>query len=195
MRIVLASSNEHKIREIRQILDGTGIEVLGLEALGAMPEIPEDHDSFEENALQKANFVFVRTGEPCVADDSGLEVDALDGRPGVHSKRFTAEATAESNNRHLLELMHSQSQRTARFRCVLALVGPKGQATVSGACEGEIARSASGDGGFGYDPLFLPVEFPGRSMAELSPEEKNRMSHRGRAFRQLPALLEQLGLL
>jgi XTP/dITP diphosphohydrolase len=195
MRIVLATRNEHKIREILQILEGTGIEVLGLDALGELPEIPEDHDSFEENALQKARFVFDRTGELCVADDSGLEVDALNGRPGVHSKRFTLEATAESNNRHLLELMQSQDQRGARFRCAIALVGPTGQATASGACEGTIAWESSGEGGFGYDPLFLPVEFPGRSMAEISPEEKNRVSHRGRAFRQLPALLEQLGLL
>ena len=194
MRIVLASRNEHKVREIRQILHNTGVEVLGLDALGDLPDIPEDHETFEENALQKACYVFDRTGELCVADDSGLEVDALLGRPGVHSKRFTPEATAESNNRHLLELMASHDQRRARFRCVIALVGSSGRATASGACEGEIARSLSGDGGFGYDPLFLPVEFPGQSMAELSSQEKNRISHRGRAFRQLPTLLEQLGL-
>ena len=195
MRIVLASRNEHKILESRQILQNTGLEVLGLDALVDLPEIPEDHDSFEENALQKACFVYERTGELCVADDSGLEVDALGGRPGVHSKRFTPEATAESNNHHLLKLMETQDQRSARFRCVIALVGSTGQATASGACEGSVAREISGEGGFGYDPLFLPVEFPGRSMAEISSEEKNQVSHRGRAFRQLPSLLEQLGLL
>lgn len=195
MRIVLASRNEHKIREIRQILAHTEVEVLGLEAVGDLPEIPEDHDSFEENALQKARFVFERSGELCVADDSGLEVDALNGQPGVRSKRFTPEATAESNNRHLLSRMQTQTKRSARFRCAIALVGPTGEATASGACEGEIAQDLRGAGGFGYDPLFLPVEFPGQSMAEIQPEEKNRISHRGRAFQQLPALLEQLGLL
>ena len=192
MRIYLASRNENKIREIHQILGDSNFEVLGLDSLPDLPEIPEDHDTFEENALQKAHFVFERTGELCVADDSGLEVDALDGRPGVHSKRFTPEATALANNRRLLEVMDTVADRTARFRCAIALVGPGGQATAEGSCEGTISHQPTGDGGFGYDPLFLPVEYPGRSMAQLTSNEKNRISHRGRAFRQLPQLLRQI---
>ena len=195
MRIILASQNEHKIREIHQILENTPIEVVGLGHLGDLPEIPEDQDSFEGNALQKARFIHARTGELCVADDSGLEVDSLDGAPGVRSKRFTPEATAESNNRHLLQTMSDIDERSARFRCAIAVVGPTGEATSSGACEGHIATTPSGEGGFGYDPLFMPADFPGQSMAELTSAEKNSVSHRGRAFRQLPVLLEQLGLL
>ena len=194
MRIIIASHNAHKVREIQQILEDTPIQVVSLDAYPDVPEAPEDHDTFEANALQKAEFIYERTGEVCVADDSGLEVDALNGRPGVRSKRFTAEATAESNNRHLLNVMRNHSDRNGRFRCVIAVVGPEGSAVASGSCEGEIADRERGKGGFGYDPLFLPKAFPGRSMAELSAAEKNGISHRGEAFRQLPDLLKQLGL-
>ena len=127
-----------------------------------------------------------------MADDSGIEVDALGGAPGVRSKRFSAEETDEANNALLIERLQHTNDRTGRFRCAIALVGPNGQATASGAVEGQIAHSESGAGGFGYDPLFLPDEAPGRSMAEISPEEKNAISHRGRAFRQLPGLIESL---
>ena len=194
MRIILASQNLHKIREIKEILADTTIEVVGLEHLGTLPEIPEDQETFEGNALQKARFIFERTGEVCVADDSGLEVDSLSGAPGVRSKRFTPEATAQANNAQLLRVMTGILERRARFRCAIAVVGPAGEATSSGSCEGLIATEPRGAGGFGYDPLFLPEAFPGRSMAELSAAEKNQISHRGQAFRQLPSLLAHLGL-
>mgnify|MGYP001182625052 CR=1 FL=1 len=193
MQIILASRNPGKIREIHQILDNDNLEIVGLDAFPELPEIPEEQDSFEGNALQKARFVHERTGLLCVADDSGLEVDALNGAPGVRSKRFTPEATSSSNNRALLRVMQDANQRSARFRCAIAVVGSVGEATACGSCEGEIAYQARGTGGFGYDPLFLPVAYPGRSMAEISTAEKNRISHRGEAFRQLPEILARLG--
>jgi XTP/dITP diphosphohydrolase len=191
-QLVFATHNAHKVEEVRRILEGTGIEVRSLADLDIQEDPPETGDTFEANALQKARFILAHTGLPCVADDSGLEVDALDGAPGVHSKRYTPEATADSNNAKLLRELDGIETRAARFRCVLALVGPDGEATASGACEGHILEAPSGAGGFGYDPVFAPSEAPGRSMAELSADEKNAISHRGRAFRQLPALLAQL---
>ena len=189
MQLVFATHNAHKADEVRAILAGTGITVRTLADLDHHDEVPETGDTFVANALQKAHHVHALTGLPCVADDSGLEVDGLDGRPGVHSKRFSPEATAAANNALLLQQLVDGADRTARFRCVLALVGLGEPRTVEGACEGRIAHTMSGEGGFGYDPLFLPDETPGRSMAELSADEKNAISHRGRAFRQLPGLL------
>lgn len=195
MRIVLATHNAHKLSELRDILDTRSVEVLSLADVDGVPDdIPEDHDTFEGNALQKARFVFERTGITAVADDSGIAVDALKGAPGVHSKRFTPEATAEANNQKLLrELLGvPDAERTARFVCAMAIVGANGERTARGTCEGRIAHALRGSGGFGYDPLFLPDDAPGRAMAELSPDEKNAISHRGRAFARLPELLTDL---
>ncbi len=192
-QLVFATHNAHKVEEVRRILEGTGIEIRSLADLGFRDDPPETGSTFESNALQKARFVHDHTGLPCVADDSGLEVDALGGAPGVHSKRYTPEANADSNNTKLLTELTGTSDRAARFRCALALVGPEGEFTASGACEGHILEAHSGAGGFGYDPIFAPAEAPGRSMAELSADEKNAISHRGRAFRQLPDLLARLG--
>lgn len=192
MRILLASRNTHKVEEVRAILAGTEVDLAGMDAFPDVPEAPEDEPTFEDNAIAKARFVFERTGVPTVADDSGLEVDALGMAPGVHSKRFTPEATAESNNRHLLDVLDGQADRRARFRCVIALVTERGAATADGVCEGTIAHAPRGDRGFGYDPLFQPLEIPGRTLAEVGMGEKNRISHRGRAFRLLPALIEKL---
>ncbi|MCB9780910.1 MAG: RdgB/HAM1 family non-canonical purine NTP pyrophosphatase [Alphaproteobacteria bacterium] len=197
MKLIIATNNQHKLDEIREILATAGlrgVEVLDLSAWPALSDLAEDHDSFVDNALQKARAVHAATGLPAVADDSGLECDGLDGAPGVRSKRFTPEATADANNAHLLERLADGADRTARFRCVLALVTDAGERTVDGRCEGRIAHAPRGDGGFGYDPLFLPDDHPGRSMAELSTAEKNAISHRGRAFSQLPALIAALGL-
>ena len=190
MKLLLASNNAHKAEEIRAILEGSGIELSTLDAYPDIPEPPETRDTFVGNALQKAQFVHERTGLLCVADDSGLAVDALDGAPGVRSKRFSAEATHPANNRLLLSRLDGREDRTARFICVIALVGDHFEATASGACAGTIRHALCGEGGFGYDPLFEPIEHPGRTMAELTLEEKNLISHRGRAFRELPALLD-----
>ena len=193
MKLVFATHNSHKATEVADILESTGIELVTLADLGFEEDPPETQLTFVGNALQKAHFVHERLGLPCVADDSGLEVDALDGRPGVHSKRFTPEATAEANNERLLELLGDVADRTARFRCVIAVVGLGEPRTVEGRCEGTIGKSLQGQGGFGYDPLFWPKETPGRTMADLSTAEKNQISHRGRAFAALPDLLKSKG--
>ena len=188
MRLIFATNNAHKVTEVRALLaDAVHLQTLAEAGLDVDP--PETGDSFEANALQKAHYIYALTGVPCIADDSGIEVDALDGAPGVHSKRFSPEATAEANNALLLRKLDGVPARTARFRCVLALVGIGEDKTIAGRCEGTIATALRGEGGFGYDPLFLPDEAPGRSMADLSMDEKNAISHRGRAFSQLPALL------
>ena len=190
--LVLASNNAHKLEEIGRVLEPLGIDVRPLSDFPDVPEPPETAETFEGNALQKARFVFEHVGLPTIADDSGLVVDALNGAPGVHSKRFTPEATANSNNARLLLDLNGEKQRAARFVCALALVTTSGERTVRGTVEGEIATTPRGEGGFGYDPLFLPTESPGRTMAELTPSEKDDISHRGRALRELPAMLSWL---
>ena len=189
MKLLLASTNAHKAEEVRAILAGSGIELTTLADHPDLPEPPETGNTFVANALQKAHFVYERTGLLCVADDSGLAVDALDGAPGVYSKRFSPEATHEANNRLLLERLDGRTDRSARFVCVIALVGEGFEATAEGRCEGHILDAKRGDAGFGYDPLFAPDDYPGRSMAEVTMDEKNAISHRGRAFGQLPDLL------
>jgi len=197
MKVVLATWNAHKVEEVRAILAAAEapFEVVCLADVDAIPESPEDGDTFAANALQKAHFVADRLGGIVVADDSGLEVDALGGAPGVHSKRFTPEATAEANNAHLLARLAGVQTRTARFKCALAVVYGDQTGVVEGACEGRIHTAIRGEGGFGYDPLFVPEGWGDRSLAEASADEKNAISHRGKAFRQLPRLLAQLGLL
>lgn len=193
--IVLATNNAHKVEELGRILAPMGWRVRPLSDFPQVPDPPETGATFEENALQKARFVFALTDLPCLADDSGLEVDALGGQPGVHSKRYTLEATAASNNAHLLAVMQGLRDRKARFVCALAMVSAEGEAVLRGTVEGAIGDAPRGQGGFGYDPLFLPDETPGRSMAELSPTEKDEISHRGRAARRLPELLAATGVL
>jgi len=197
MKVVLATWNTHKVDEVRAIMAAAGapFEVVCLADVAAIPESPEDGDTFVANALQKARFVAERLGGIVVADDSGLEVDALGGAPGVHSKRFTPQATAAANNAHLIARLDGVTDRTARFRCVVAVVHADQFATAEGACEGHIRAAPKGDGGFGYDPLFIPAGWGDRTLAEAAPEEKNAISHRGHAFRQLPRLLRTLGLL
>ena len=192
--LAIASGNAHKLEEIAGILAPLGYRPVGLERWPELGELPETADSFEGNALMKARALFQHIGLPAVADDSGLVVDTLGGAPGVHSKRFTPQATAGSNNRALLRALEGATDRRARIICTVALVGPGGEICATGSCEGRIGLVEKGDGGFGYDPLFLTDDHPGRTMAELSPAEKNRISHRGRAFGQLPALLAQLGV-
>jgi len=190
--LVLASNNAHKLEEVSRILEPLGIQVRPIEDFPDIPEPPETADTFEGNALQKARFVFERTGLSTIADDSGLEVDALNGAPGVYSKRFTPEATAASNNARLLMELEGVQERTARFVCALALVTHTGERAVRGTVEGEIGLSLKGEGGFGYDPLFLPNEAPGKAMAELTPAQKDKISHRGRALSALPEMLSAL---
>jgi XTP/dITP diphosphohydrolase len=191
MTLVFATHNAHKLEEVRALL-GDAVALVSLADLGFAEDPPETTGTFEGNALQKARFVFERTGRWCVADDSGIEVDALGGAPGVHSKRFSPEQTSETNNRLLLERMAGIADRRARFRCAIAVVGPGAEATAEGRCEGRIGQELRGTAGFGYDPLFWPDEAPGRTLAELTMAEKNAISHRGRAFRELGRLIGEL---
>lgn len=191
MDLLFATHNRHKAEEVRAILSGHRVRIETLSDRDFHAEVPETGDTFEANALQKARFIHARFGCPVVADDSGLEVDALDGAPGVHSKRFSPECTDTTNNALLLKKLTGVTPRTARFRCVVALVGWGPDLVVDGACEGSIATVARGEGGFGYDPLFLPEVAQGRSMAEMTAAEKNAISHRGRAFRALSEALSR----
>lgn len=199
MSIVLATTNRGKLAEINALLSDWPVEVVTVVAvLGSMPPIVEDGDSFEANAIKKARAVAEATQSVTLADDSGLEVDALSGRPGVRSARFASEsATDAENNALLLEMMQDVDDelRTARFRCCVAMVDPWDSAAptvVEGRCEGSIARSPSGTGGFGYDPLFLVQDQGGRTMAELSADQKNQVSHRARALSAMRPKLEAL---
>jgi XTP/dITP diphosphohydrolase len=185
MTIVAATQNPGKLSEIVTILSGL-VEVLPL----TVPVcIDEDGQTLLENAVKKARAVAGATGLPALADDSGLEVDALDGAPGVHSARFAGEGASDAERiTKLLDLMRDlpDSQRTARFCCVIAVAFPDGRViTTEGRCEGVITRHPRGTGGFGYDPVFAVPELGGKTFAELEPEVKNRISHRARALHAL----------
>ena len=192
--VVVATKNPGKFREIREIL-GSEIRLLSLADFPEVGDIVEDGRTFEANAIKKALSVALHTGRVSLADDSGLEVDALDGAPGVYSARFAGEeATDRQNNEKLLRLLEDtpDAERTARFRCVIAVGAPDGAVrTAEGAAEGRILRSPRGTGGFGYDPLFLASSV-GRTFAELPPEEKNRLSHRGSALKSAIPLLRKV---
>lgn len=188
-RLVIASKNPDKIAEIESVLSETRLAaevVHGLE----WDDVEESGESLEENALLKARVVAEATGLPSLADDTGLEVDALDGAPGVQTARFAGEgARYQDNVAKLLEVLDGQDERSARFRTVVALVFPDGvEITADGSVEGLIAEAARGTAGFGYDPVF---EVDGTTLAEMTVEEKHRLSHRARAIR---GLAETLGI-
>jgi XTP/dITP diphosphohydrolase len=192
VELVVATRNAGKLKEIRRLLEEQGVAVLGLDQFPELPDVDEDGDTFAANATKKAEEVARATGRPCLADDSGLAVAALDGRPGVYSARFSGEeATDSTNNNKLLEEMASfpENERQAAFCCVMALCLP-GQPTrlFEGRVEGSILKQLQGDGGFGYDPLFWLTEF-NCTMAELPIDVKNRISHRGQALRQIVEFL------
>jgi XTP/dITP diphosphohydrolase len=200
MELVVATRNPGKLREVAAILSelGQAVRIRSLAEFPNAPETPETDRTFEENAIQKARAAALATGLPALADDSGLEVDALGGAPGVHSRRAAGEGASDADRiAWLLERLEGvpPDRRTARFRSVVALALPSPDGTVQvetfhGSVEGRILDAPRGSGGFGYDPVFLVVEL-GRSMAELSLEEKNRVSHRARALRcALPRLQE-----
>jgi len=193
MRFVVATHNPGKLREIRRLLTGVPAEVLSAGDLGA-PPVVEDGATFEANARKKAEEISRATGLPALADDSGLEVDALGGAPGVLSARFAGEgATDAMNNARLLERLRGHpAPWPARYRVVVALAVPgKPTVVVEGAAEGEIVATPRGSGGFGYDPHFLDPAL-GRTFAELAPDEKDARSHRGKALRAIRPAIEAL---
>lgn len=184
--IVLATRNQGKTAEIRNLFKDYPVELLNLDDFGPIPEIIEDGATFDDNAYKKSSFTARVLGFPAIADDSGLLVDALDGSPGVYSARYAGEkATDNENNQKLLSEMAGITNRKAAFECVISIAMPTGPAlTYEGRCEGVIAEELSGSNGFGYDPLFFCEEF-GKTFAELSMDEKNKISHRGKALNEV----------
>ena len=201
MKIIFATANAGKLREAAEVL-GPGFEIVSPASLGITEDIPETGSTLQENSLQKARYLFERTGLPCFADDTGLEVDALGGAPGIYSARYAGPGHDHQKNMEKLlaelekleipdQVRNDERSRRARFRTVVTLILADGEPRFfEGVCEGSIAREKRGTGGFGYDPVFLPDAYPGRTLAEVSEEEKNAVSHRGRAIRAMAAWLK-----
>jgi XTP/dITP diphosphohydrolase len=190
--VVLATGNKGKVKEFTKLLEGVFGNVISLSDLDSPPEVIEDGRTFRDNALKKAREIAKYSGKLTLADDSGLEVDALDGRPGVYSARYSGDgATDKTNILKLLAELGDNPNRKARFVCVLALVDPNGdELVVEGFCEGVILDKPRGEGGFGYDPVFYLPDRE-KTMAEIDPELKNQISHRANALKNLKAELER----
>ncbi len=189
MKIVFATNNKHKLEEIKDIL-GKDFEIVSLAEIGCHEDIPETGLTLEENARQKSTYIVEHYNHDCFADDTGLEVDALNGEPGVHSARY-AEGTdhdSEANMRKLLSKMSNVKDRTARFRTVISLIINGVEHQFEGRVEGRIATEKHGKEGFGYDPIFIPKGYD-KSFAELGEEVKNQISHRARAVKKLAEYL------
>lgn len=193
-RIIFATGNEGKMKEIRLILEGLGLEILSMKEAGIQTEIREDGSGFEENAVIKARAVMALSGSIVLADDSGLEVDFLNKEPGIYSARYLGEDTSyHVKNRSLIERLEGvpDEKRTARFVCAIAAALPDGRVlTTRRTMEGIIGYEERGEGGFGYDPIFYLPEY-GCSTAELSVEKKNELSHRGKALRAMKEMLRE----
>lgn len=191
--LIMATNNAHKLAEVRQIL-GNRFNVKGLKDIGCEEDIPEDADTLEGNALQKARYVHEHYGVDCFADDTGLEVEALGGEPGVYTARYGSRNgygeshSADANNACLLDKLKGETNRNARFRTVIALIKDGEEHLFEGIVEGEILQEKCGSEGFGYDPVFAP-EGRGIAFAEMPAAEKNAISHRGRATEKLAAYL------
>lgn len=189
-KLVFATNNEHKLSELRQIIGGS-FELLSLGDIGCHDDIPETADTLEGNALQKARWIKERYGYDCFADDTGLEVDALGGQPGVYSARFAGPGhDSKANMAKLLAMLEGEENRRARFRTVIALIKGGETHLFEGIVDGEIMKFPSGSEGFGYDPVFRPEGWE-MTFAEATPDEKNAVSHRGRAVAKLIAYLNE----
>lgn len=197
MKIVLATKNNHKIREIEALFDDMAIQFLSLKDFPNVPDIVEDADTFEGNALKKARAAAEWTKEVAMADDSGLQVDALNGEPGVYSSRYAGENAADKeNNKKLLNEIKGIpfEKRGARYKCIIAVVFPSGEEKMAeGECKGFIAFEPKGKNGFGYDPIFYLPEY-NKTMAELSPEEKNKISHRAKAICNIKKIFKKMAM-
>ena len=193
MTLVFASNNQHKVREINSILDNN-ITLLSLSDINMMEDIPEDEPLIEGNALFKARYIHDATGLNVFADDTGLEIEALNGLPGVHSARFAGESKDSSANiGKVLSLLAGKENRKARFRTVIALIFEKKEYLFEGIVSGTLINDKRGNEGFGYDPIFIP-EGKSQTFAEMSLSEKNKISHRARAFEKLKEFLKQYSL-
>ncbi|MCL5779452.1 MAG: XTP/dITP diphosphatase [Firmicutes bacterium] len=195
MKLVLATNNKGKVKELAEMLNPLGLQVVPIGEYPGFQEVEEDGETFADNAIKKAVAAAEFTGELSLADDSGLEADALNGAPGVYSARFAGELKDDAaNNRKLLKLLEDvpDEKRTGRFRCVIAIAEPNGRVhTAEGACEGIILRELKGEVGFGYDPLFYVPTYK-QTFAEMDLEQKNSISHRGKALRKAMEILNRL---
>ena len=188
MKIIFATNNAHKLSEVQAVM-GDGFELVTPRMCGVEEDIPETAATLEGNASQKSHYLYEKTGLDCFADDTGLEVEALGGEPGVHSARYATDGhDFAANNRLLLKNLAGKENRRARFRTVISLIEGGEEHLFEGIVEGRIIDHESGEEGFGYDPLFVPDGFD-RTFAEMTAEEKNAVSHRGRAVRKLVAYL------
>lgn len=191
MRLIFATNNKDKLREVREILSGTDIEVLSQREAGCDFEAEETGATFAENARIKARAAMEATGEVCVADDSGLEVNAMDNGPGVYSARYCGELSYAETCQKIIGIVNASDDRGARFRCAVVCAFPDGrEIAAEGTLEGSIGYVCEGSHGFGYDPIFIPEGFT-HSIACLTDEEKNLISHRGRAFRKFAEELKK----
>lgn len=189
MKICFATNNKKKIEEVKAAL-GSNFTIVSLEEIGCFEELPETGDTLDHNAFEKARFVHEHYGVNCFADDTGLEVDALNGAPGVYSGRYAGEPRSDERNMALLmKNLENVDNRKARFRTIIALIIDGKEYAFEGVAEGEIIKEKKGSGGFGYDPVFKPKDFD-KTFAELSLEEKNRISHRGKAVQALAKFLK-----
>ncbi len=193
MILVIATRNKGKTQEIKDLLKDFPIDIKNLDDFGPIPELEEDGDTFDENAYKKASFASRILGQPALADDSGLVVEALDGGPGIHSARYAGEnATDEQRYLKLLDEMKGKSNRKAAFECVISIAVPTGAAlTYEARCEGLIAREPAGSNGFGYDPVFFYPSY-NKTFAQITREEKNRISHRGKALAELKSEFDKV---
>ena len=191
--LVIATRNKGKTLEIKQLLKGFPVEIKNLDDFGPIPHLEEDGDTFDENAYKKASFAARVLGLPALADDSGLIVEALDGAPGIHSARYAGEdATDEQRYLKLLDDMKGKSNRKAAFECVISIAVPTGPAlTYEARCEGLIATEPAGSNGFGYDPVFFYTPL-NKTFAQITREEKNRISHRGKALAELKSEFDKV---
>lgn len=188
--LVFATNNQHKLEEV-QAMVGSDFELQSLKDIGCVADIPETGTTFEQNASQKSRYIFDHFHADCFADDSGLEIDALNGEPGVYSAHYSGSRDSESNIQLVLEKLGANTNRTARFRCIISLIVDGKEYFFDGSVEGIITMKRSGKAGFGYDPIFQPLGFE-QTFSEMAAEEKNKISHRGRAMTKMAAFLRQL---
>ncbi|MCF0176434.1 MAG: RdgB/HAM1 family non-canonical purine NTP pyrophosphatase [Bacteroidales bacterium] len=190
MKMIFATANKGKLREAAEIL-GEGYELVTPAEMGIAEDIPETSDTIEGNSLQKASYLWEKTGCVCFADDTGLEIEALGGAPGVYTARYAGEGKDFNENiDKVLAELEGEENRRARFHCVVTLIFPDGHSVqFDGAMNGSIGHERAGSMGFGYDPIFISEEFPGLTLAEISAEDKNAISHRGKALRAMAEYL------
>ena len=190
-QLLFATNNKHKIEEIQSVV-GDKIKITGLIDAGINIDIPEPHDTLEKNASEKSSVIFALTGISCFSEDTGLEVDSLNGQPGVRSARYAGTGSADDNVNKLLENLDHNANRRAKFRTVISLIWKGDEHLFEGVCNGFIIEERRGNGGFGYDPVFVP-DGSTKSFGEMTLEEKNRFSHRKKAADQLVLFLQQHG--